>query len=213
MPGDETRVIVTSESTQNIVFVNLAEGTVDGAIGTGAAGSHMVGVTSDGKHAFTSDVGAGAVSEMDLGAKSLVRVTPIAPRVEGIAVAPDGSTVWAGSNTNGTVTVLDGKTGATLTTLTGFSLPYRIAISRDGRTAIVCDPNANRIHVADVAQRKVLWTLDSLPGPRGVTIAPDGKTAFVKWLARVWYANYANLRTRIARIVPYPLMFWRRWSS
>jgi YVTN family beta-propeller protein len=179
VPGDETRVVVTSESTQNIVFVNLADGTVEGAIGTGAAGSHMVGLTADGKHAFTSDVGAGAVSEMDLGAKSLVRVTPVAPRVEGIAVAPDGSTVWAGSNTNGTVTVLDGKTGATLTTLTGFSLPYRIAISRDGRTAIVCDPNANRIHVTDVAQRKVLWTLDSLPGPRGVTIAPDGRTAFV----------------------------------
>ena len=179
MPGDETRVVVTSETTQNIVLVNLAEGKVEGAIGTGAAGSHMVGLTSDGKHAYTSDVGSGAVSQMDLGTKSLVRVIPVAPRVEGIAVTPDGSTVWAGSNTNGTVTVLDGKTGATLTTLSGFAMPYRLAISPDGKTAIVCDPNGNRIHIADVAQRKVMWTLDSLPGPRGVTIAPDGKTAFV----------------------------------
>ena len=179
MPGDETRVVVTSETTQNIVFVNIAEGVVGGAIGTGAAGSHMVGLTSDGKRAFTSDVGTGAVSEMDLAAKSLVRVIPIAPRVEGIAVTPDGSTVWAGSNTNGTVTVLDGKSGATLTTLSGFSLPYRLAVSRDGKTAIVCDAQGNKIHVVDVAQRKVMWALDSLAAPRGVTIAPDGKTAFV----------------------------------
>jgi DNA-binding beta-propeller fold protein YncE len=179
LPGDETRVVVTSETTQNIVVVNVAEGKVEGVIPTGATGSHMVGLTSDGAHAFTSDVGTGAVSEMSLVNKALVRVTPVAPRVEGIAVSPDGSTVWAGSNTNGTVTVLDGKSGSTITTLSGFSMPYRLAISHDGKTAIVCDAQGNTLHFADVAQRKVTWTLDSLAGPRGVTFAPDDKTAFV----------------------------------
>ena len=179
LPGDESRVVVTSEATQRIVLVNLESGTVEGTISTGAAGSHMVGLTRDGSRAFTSDVGAGAVSEMDLVKKTLVRVIPIAPRVEGIAVAPDGSTVWAGSNTNGTVSVIDTKTGAIVETLSGFSLPYRLAISSDGRTAIICDPQANAIHVADVATRKVLWKLDGLASPRGVSIAPDGKTAFV----------------------------------
>jgi YVTN family beta-propeller protein len=179
LPGDESRVVVTSEATQRIVLVNLESGTVEGTISTGAAGSHMVGLTRDASRAFTSDVGTGAVSEMDLVKKALVRVIPIAPRVEGIAVAPDGSTVWAGSNTNGTVSVIDTKTGAIAETLTGFSLPYRLAISSDGRTAIICDPQANAIHVADVATRKVLWKLDGLASPRGVSIAPDGKTAFV----------------------------------
>jgi len=179
LPGDESRVVVTSEATQRIVIVNVENGTVEGTISTGAAGSHMVGVTRDASRAFTSDVGAGAVSEMDLTKKALVRVIPIAPRVEGIAVAPDGSTVWAGSNTNGTVSVIDTRTGTIAETLTGFSLPYRLAISADGRTAIICDPQGNAIHVADVATRKVLWKLDALASPRGVTIAPDGKTAFV----------------------------------
>jgi YVTN family beta-propeller protein len=179
MPGDESRVVVTSEATQRIVLVNIESGTVEGTISTGAAGSHMVAITRDGSRAFTSDVGAGAVSEMDLANKAFVRVIPIAPRVEGIAVAPDGSSVWAGSNTNGTVSVIDPKTGTIVETLSGFSLPYRLAISADGRTAIICDPQANAIHVADVATRKVLWKLDGLASPRGVTIAPDGKTAFV----------------------------------
>ena len=179
LPGDESRVVVTSEATQRIVLVNLESGTVEGTIATGAAGSHMVGLTRDASRAFTSDVGAGAVSEMDLVKKSLVRVIPVAPRVEGIAVAPDGSTVWAGSNTNGTVSVIDTKTGTIVDTLSGFSLPYRLAISADGRTAIICDPQANAIHIADVATRKVLWKLDGLAAPRGVSIAPDGKTAFV----------------------------------
>jgi YVTN family beta-propeller protein len=179
LPGDESRVVVTSEATQRIVLVNVENGTIEGTISTGAAGSHMVGVTRDASRAFTSDVGAGAVSEMDLAKKAFVRVIPVAPRVEGIAVAPDGSTVWAGSNTNGTVSVIDTRTGTIVETLSGFALPYRLAISADGRTAIICDPQGNAIHVADVATRKVLWKLDGLASPRGVTIAPDGKTAFV----------------------------------
>ena len=179
MPGDESRVIVTSEATQNIVLVNLESGTVEAAIPTNAQGSHMVGVTRDGSRAWTSDVGTGAVSEMDLTNRSFVRVIPTGPRTEGIAVAPDGSAVWAGSNTNGTVAVIDPKSGSIVTTLSGFSLPYRLAISADGRTAIICDPQGNAIHIADVATRKVVWKLAALGSPRGVTIAPDGKTAFV----------------------------------
>ena len=36
--GDESRVVVTSEATQNVVLVNIATGTVEGAIPTGAQG-------------------------------------------------------------------------------------------------------------------------------------------------------------------------------
>ena len=90
LPKDETRVAVTSEATQNVVIVNIAEGKVEHAIPTGAAGSHMVAITADGTRAYTSDIGAGAVSELDLTARKLVKVIPVAPRVEGVAVTPDG---------------------------------------------------------------------------------------------------------------------------
>ena len=179
LPADETRVAVTSETTQNVIVVNLNDGKVEHAIPTGAATSHMVAITADGKRAFTSNIGGGSVSELDLTNRSTVRTIAVAPRVEGIAVTPDGSAVWAGSNTNGTVSVIDTKTGAIAVTLPGFSLPYRLAMSKDGRTAIICDPQGDRLHVADVLQRKVIWTLDGIGSPRGVNIAPDGKTAFV----------------------------------
>lgn len=179
LPGDESRVAVTSETTQNLVVVNLAEGRVEHAIPTGAATSHMVAITADGRRAFTSNIRGGSVSELDLTTKSSVRTIAVAPQVEGIAVTPDGSAVWAGSNTNGTVSVIDTKTGTIAVTLSGFSQPYRLAMSSDGRTAIVCDPQGDKLHVADVQQRKVMWTLDGIGSPRGVNIAADGKTAFV----------------------------------
>jgi DNA-binding beta-propeller fold protein YncE len=65
-PRDEKRVVVTSEATRNLVIVNLERGEVEGAIPTDAQGSHMVAITHDGKRAFTSNVGSGSVSELDL---------------------------------------------------------------------------------------------------------------------------------------------------
>ena len=127
---DETRVAVTSEATQNVIVVNIAEGKVEYAIPTGAAGSHMVALTGDGKRGFTSNIGGGSVTELDIPGKANVRTIAVAPRVEGIAVTPDGSAVWAGSNTNGTVSIIDTKTGAIVETLSGFKLPYRLAMSR-----------------------------------------------------------------------------------
>jgi YVTN family beta-propeller protein len=195
LPGNESRVVVTSESTQNVVLVDLAAGSVIAAIPTQATGSHMVAVTADGKRAFTSNVGAGGTTEIDLVERKFVRAIAVAPRVEGIAVAPDGSTVWAGSNTNGTVSIIDTKTGNIVETLTGFTLPYRLATSADGRIAIICDPQANKIHVADIAQRRVIWSLDGLASPRGVNIAADGKTAFVT-LAGDQTVGIIDLETR-----------------
>jgi len=179
MPGDESRVVVTSEATQNVVLVNIAEGTVLGVIPTGAKGSHMAAITADGKRVWTSNVGSGGVSEMDLVGKSLVRAIPVALQVEGITVTPDGKLVFAGSNKEGTVSVIDTRTGAITDTLRGFTFPYRLAASADGSIVIVCDPEGHAIHVIDVATRKVSWKLDELGSPRGVSIAPDGKTAFV----------------------------------
>jgi YVTN family beta-propeller protein len=179
VPGDEDRAIVTSETMQRVVVVDLAKGHVVTAIPTEQALSHMVAVTADGRHAWTSNIGSGSTSELDLAQSKFVRSIAVGPRVEGIAVVPDGSLVLAGSNTNGTVSIIDTKTGTIVETLDGFALPYRLATSADGRIAIVCDAQGDRIHMIDIATRKVAWTLDELGGPRGVNIAPDGNTAFV----------------------------------
>jgi YVTN family beta-propeller protein len=179
IPGDANRVLVTSETTRRVVKVNIADGRVEAFVSTNADGSHMVGITADGRRAYTANIGSGSVTEIDVAAMSLLRTLPAGPRSEGIAVAPDGSTVWAGSNTDGTVSVISTATGTTTSTVTGFSLPYRIAISSDGRLAIVCDPQGNAIHVVDVAERNVLWSLTSIGAPRGVSISPDGALAFV----------------------------------
>jgi len=65
VPGDESRVVVTSEATQNIVLVNIESGTVEGAIPTSAQGSHMVGLTRDGSRAWTFEAKGLATRAVD----------------------------------------------------------------------------------------------------------------------------------------------------
>lgn len=179
LPGDETRVAVTSESTKNLLIVNIAKGEVEKVIPTEAAGSHMVAISADGKVATTSNITSGSVSIFDLsGAPALNKVIPTAPQTEGIAIEPSGKFVWAATNT-GLVNVVDVTAAAIVKTLDGFKQPYRLAMSADGRTAIICDPAGDAIHVVDVAARKVSWSLTGIGSPRGVNIAPDGKAAFV----------------------------------
>jgi YVTN family beta-propeller protein len=139
----------------------------------------MVGLTADGKRAFTSNVGSGSISEFDLVGKKLVRTITTAPQTEGIAVAPDGSTVWAGSNANGTVAIVDTRTGTVAETLSGFAMPYRLAISSDGKTAIICDPKGRQ--AGDRGRGHAQSCVDARRhrlAPRRQH-RPDGRTAFV----------------------------------
>ncbi len=179
LPGDETRVAVTSETTKNLLIVNIAKGVIEHVMPTEAAGSHMVAISADGRVAATANITGGSVSIFNLGAApAFGKVIPTSPQTEGLAIEPSGKFVWAATNT-GLVNIVDVAANAIVGRIEGFGQPYRLAMSPDGRTAIICDPKGDGIFVADVATRKVVWSLTGIGSPRGVNIAPDGKTAFV----------------------------------
>jgi len=174
---DDRSVVVTSESTGNIVVVDLPTGVVE-AIPTEARGSHMVAVEASGRRAWTANVVDNTVSEMDLPGRRFLRSYPVPARPEGIAVTPDGAQVWVGSNETGAVTVLDPATGETLATLRETSFPYRLTAAPDGRRVAIVDGEGDALVVADVATLRVSGRI-ALDSPRGVAIAPDSRTAYV----------------------------------
>jgi len=170
----------------------VASGQVEAAIPTNASGSHMVAVTADGKRAWTTNVGDGTVSELDIAGRKYVTTMPVAGRNEGIAVTPDGALVWAGSNVAKTVSVVDTKASAITKSYPGFGFPYRMAVTPDGKTAIVCDPELSKIHFYDVATLNETGVLDVPPdsveattefagqaAPEGFIVSRDGKTMYI----------------------------------
>jgi YVTN family beta-propeller protein len=202
LPGSSTTVLVTSEATQRIVRVDIISGTVEATIPTNAAGSHMLGITGDGKRVFTANVGAGSTSELDVVAGTFIRQIQVAPMTEGVTVTPDGREVWIGSNQLGTVTVIETATGTVAKTLSGFSVPYRLTTSPDGKMIIVCDPEANRIALIDRASRTVVGEVAGLGSPRGVMIAADNRTALVTLGAEHAVAVIDLATRRVVKRIP-----------
>lgn len=177
--GSPLKLIITSETTQNVVIVDAEKGVVLSAIPTGAAGSHMVAVAADGKRAYTANVGAGTMTAIDLVGGKTTGSVPIAARSEGLATTSDGNEVWVGSNTDGTVSIVNVAAMKVDAVLSGFKTPYRMGVSPDRKLAVIVEAESNQVSVVDVATRKLLGAADVGGGPRGVAISPDSKWAFV----------------------------------
>lgn len=206
LPGDK-QLLVTGERAQRVLLVDVASGAIDSSMVTGQATTHMVTLTPDGKHAFTTNIAAMSVSAIDVATRKVRATFPVGARIEGLAVSPNGREVWVGGNESHQVYVLNAETGAVLHTIPGFGMPYRIGITPDGKTAVVSDPGAEKIHLIDVATHAVrsVIAVEAMAGsdgavvaasPQGVTVSRDGTTAFVtlKAVGRVAVVDIASAR-------------------
>jgi YVTN family beta-propeller protein len=196
--NSNARVAVTSESTGNVLIVEVERGEIEAVVPTEARASHMVAVTADGTRAYTANIIDDNVSELDLVNKAFLRKFAVPARPEGVAVTPDGREVWVGSNTTGAVTVISTQTGDVVRTISGITFPYRLTASPDGRTMAIVDGQGGKLVLADVASHAVVGSVQ-LVQPRGVQFSPDSKTAYVtlagSQLAVVDVATRSVLRT------------------
>jgi DNA-binding beta-propeller fold protein YncE len=183
VPGKPELVAVTSESTRNLVIVNVSTGAIDRAMDTQAGGSHMAALPTRGPvagtRAYTANIPDGSMTEFDLVRGAFTRVVPVSSMTEGIAVTPDGAEVWMGSNNRSIVSVVDIARGAVVDTIVGFQFPYRIGISPDGNTAVVVDPPGDAVVIVDVKSRTIRGRIAGMASPRGVSISADSKTAMI----------------------------------
>jgi YVTN family beta-propeller protein len=183
---DGRRVAVTSEATQNVVVVDVAEGVVERAIPTGQRGSHMLAMSADGRRIYTANIPDGTISAIDPATGTrLATSAQIARVTEGIALTPDGRRLWVGSNQDHTVTVVDAETLTPVDTLPAPGFPYRAVASVDGRRVVVPNPMAATLRVFDartLAEERAITIPPGAAGPAqpvGVALSTDGATAYV----------------------------------
>ena len=144
LPGD-TLLAVTSETSRAVLLVDFRDGRVVAVLPTNGRTSHMVAVPARGDRLFTANIADGTVSAIGLAPADSARVIAVGRQPEGIAVTPDGNTVWAGSNRDSIVVVVDTRKRVAVDTLRGFGLPYRMAFTPDGRrrsSPIPCAPRS-----------------------------------------------------------------------
>lgn len=202
LPGD-TAVAVTSETNKAVLIVHIGRGQLLRAVPTEQLGSHMVGVSADGVHAWTGNIGSHSISELDLHRGTFVRTIAVPAQPEAINVTPDGREVWVGSNATGTVSVVDVALGTITPAATGLGWPYRVAFTPDTQVVLIPDLKGEALRVISRHSRAELARL-TLAGaaPQGIVIAPGGRFAFLSLSAKGTVA-IIDLQTRsIVREIP-----------
>ncbi|MFG0257876.1 MAG: beta-propeller fold lactonase family protein [Phycisphaerales bacterium JB043] len=196
--ADGERVYVTTERSRKLLIVNIQTGDIEQAIDTNASGSHMVAVTPDESRAFTTNLGSGSVTAIDLATNSFIKELKTDQQAEGVATHPTRPEVWISNRAGNSVSVVDTNTLEILDTFECASFPIRLEITPDGTTAIVSNARSGDITFFDVETRAELGRLSmnavakgdadqrlfsdqfgSSPVPVGIQITPDSKTAYV----------------------------------
>jgi YVTN family beta-propeller protein len=179
--GPDGMLYVSAELAKAIDVVDPGSGKVVGEIPTGQEQSHMFVLSPDGSRIYTSNVGEGSVSVLDVKNRKLITVIPVTKHVQRISITPDGSRVFTQDTDTPRVAVIDTATNKVSGWIVLPESPYSSAVTPDGKSLLVITTgkDAHRVHVVDVASLKIVRSFDMPAIPSAIMIRPDGERAYV----------------------------------
>jgi DNA-binding beta-propeller fold protein YncE len=170
---------VTTELDQAVTIIDPHTFKIVAKVPTGAPESHMLAISSDGTRGYTANVGPGSVSVLDLAARKLITVIPVANHVQRISVTPDGRWVFTSDTEKPRLAVIDAASDKVDRWITMPAEGYGSAVTPDGKWLLIALPNAPGMGVVDVSTMELTRTVKLPPAPQEVVIRPDGKMAYV----------------------------------
>jgi YVTN family beta-propeller protein len=181
---------VTNEFSGTVTPIATTTNTAGPPITAGSYPENIV-ITPDGKTLYVASGSYYANGAYSYG----TTVTPIATATNtagppittgsqpwGMAITPDGKTVYVANYGSGTVTPIATTTNTAGPPITVGSGPFDIAITPDGKTVYVANLDSGTVTPIATATNTVgaPITVGSVPlGPFDIAITPDGKTAYV----------------------------------
>jgi YVTN family beta-propeller protein len=183
--GPGALLYVTGELANEIIIVDPATEKVTAEIPTGQPQSHMFVFSPDQRRAFTSNVGAGNISVLDVPGRRLISVIPVAKTIQRISISPDGKRIFTHDQDSPRLAVIDisdnaGAAGYKVSNWVDLpEVAYASAPTPDGKWLLAISAKKHLLLAIDLATLKVVKSLD-LPGtPSEILVSPDGGTAFV----------------------------------
>lgn len=170
---------VTTELDHTITIIDPHTLKIVGEIPTGQAESHMLVLSHDGSRGYTANVGPGTVSVLDMKARKLIKVVPIAGTTQRISISNDGGIVFTADQTKPRIAMLDTSTNKIKGWVPLPSIGYGTVPTRDGRWLLVAMTAAGKVAVVDLKSLKVARVIEVPAGPTEIIAPPDGKEAYV----------------------------------
>jgi YVTN family beta-propeller protein len=170
---------VTTELDQTVTIIDPKTLAIVGTVPTGQKESHMLVISRDGQRGYTSNVGAGSVSVLDLKARKTVAIIPISTEAQRIAISNDDKMVFTSDQTKPQLAVIDTATNKLKTWVPLPGIGYGTSPTPDGRLLLVVIPKSNQLVAVDLATLKVVHQVAVADDPVKVLASPDGKVAYV----------------------------------
>ncbi len=170
---------VTTELDKTITIIDPQTRKIIGSVPTGQEQSHMLVLSHDGTIGYTSNVGPGTVSVLDMIARKTVAIIPVSGDAQRISISADDKLVFTADQTKAQMAVIDTATKKVKTWVPLPGLGYGAAATPDGLWLLVAIPATNQVSVVDLKSMKVARNIDVGEKPQEILIRPDGKVAYV----------------------------------
>ncbi|HAU22273.1 MAG TPA: hypothetical protein DCS24_06705 [Erythrobacter sp.] len=150
----------TAEGRQSIFRVSAPLGEAGMAeFSTKQRGSHMLAVSPDGNHAWTTDLGSKTVTSVDLTEANPPLSVEVGIEPEGISLSPDGSALWVSARGSDMAFELDPQTMEVRKSVATGSFPLRLLVRPQGDFAITSDLADGGLSVIDTASGELVRSI------------------------------------------------------
>lgn len=170
---------VTTENENSVTIIDPKTYAVVGSVTTGQEQSHMLVISNDGKRGYTSNVGPGTVSVMDLEKKELITVIPVSDICQRIAISNDDKWVFTADQTQPRLAVINTETNKVEKWISLSDFGYGMAPTPDGKFLVITLISGDRVGLIDLEKGELVKSVAVPRSPQAVTIRPDGKMAYV----------------------------------
>lgn len=185
------RVWFTAEGAKVVARFDPAGARIDWVMGTGQDRTHMLYVTADEQHVYTTNVSSATVSILERvsvpargGAPErtdwVQTVIPVGKGDEGFDVSPDGRELWTANAQDGTLSIIDIPNKRVVATLDAKVVgANRLKFTADGRYVLISSLANGDLVIYDAAARAPFKRIPVGRGAAGILVAPGGARAFV----------------------------------
>jgi YVTN family beta-propeller protein len=202
------KVWFTAEGAKVIATYDPATARIDWVMGTGQNRTHMIYVTPDLKHIYTTNVSSGTVSILEkvslppMGPPPGTRppagaappppgagqprtdwnqtVIPVGRGDEGFDVSSDGRELWTADAQDGTLSVIDLASRKVVATLDAKTFgANRLKFTPNGKLVLISMLSSGDLVIYDAASRKEFKRMPIGHGAAGILMDPEGARAFI----------------------------------
>ena len=170
---------VSTELEKAITVIDPATLKIVGSVPTGQEQSHMFAITHDGHRAYTANVGPGTVSALDLDARKVIAIIPVASQIQRMSLSTDDKYAFTSDVDKPQLAVIDTAINKFKTWIPLPGPGYGSAATADGKWLIIALPSVHQVAAVDLNTMRVAHTVDVGMRTQEVLLAPDGKSAYV----------------------------------